>query len=63
MYLQSAAIDHQNNYAGILALRVLARICSKAWFTYKQEASGRPRVLEYHQDSHRLKLYPHLKWS
>ncbi|CAK8999686.1 unnamed protein product [Durusdinium trenchii] len=37
LYLQSAAIDHQNNYA---------------WFTYKEDATGRPRILEYHQDSH-----------
>lgn len=35
MYLQSASIDHHYNYA---------------WFTYKEEATARPLILEYHQD-------------
>lgn len=36
MYLQSASIDHELNYA---------------WFAYKQAAAGRPQILEYHHDS------------
>eukprot|EP00913_Durusdinium_trenchii_P032622 g30536.t1 len=43
LYLQSAAIDHQNNYA---------------WFTYKEDATGRPRILEYHQDSKDYVIWP-----
>jgi len=35
MYIQSAAIDHQYNYA---------------WFTYKKAASAQPLMLEYHHD-------------
>ncbi|CAE8686837.1 unnamed protein product, partial [Polarella glacialis] len=42
MFLQSASLDHQSNYA---------------WFTYKTEASGRPLILEYHQDSKDYKLW------
>lgn len=36
MYLQSATIDHHVNYA---------------WFAYKNEATGRPLILEYHQSN------------
>ncbi|CAJ1405069.1 unnamed protein product [Effrenium voratum] len=43
MTLQSAAIDHQYNYA---------------WFTYKEEPTGRPRILEYHQDSKDYVVWP-----
>eukprot|EP00931_Biecheleriopsis_adriatica_P060446 TRINITY_DN36303_c0_g1_i1.p1 TRINITY_DN36303_c0_g1~~TRINITY_DN36303_c0_g1_i1.p1 ORF type:complete len:2581 (+),score=473.60 TRINITY_DN36303_c0_g1_i1:114-7856(+) len=43
MYIQSAAIDHQWNYA---------------WFTYKEEATGRPLIMEYHQDSKDYVFWP-----
>ncbi|CAE7022780.1 cysS [Symbiodinium natans] len=43
MYLQSAAIDHQYNYA---------------WFTFKEEPTGAPRILEYQHDSHDYVLWP-----
>jgi len=43
MYLQSASMDHQYNYA---------------WFTYKQQATGSPLILEYHHDSADYALWP-----
>eukprot|EP00439_Symbiodinium_sp_Y106_P036120 s3989_g4.t1 len=43
MYLQSAAIDHQFNYA---------------WFTFKEEPTGTPRILEYQHDSKDYVLWP-----
>lgn len=44
LYFQSAAIDHQTNYA---------------WFTYKEaSATGRPRILEYHQTSRDYVVWP-----
>lgn len=36
MYLQSASLDHQYNYA---------------WFTFKSNATGRPQIMEYHQST------------
>lgn len=42
MYLQSATIDHQYNYA---------------WFVYKQVPTGRPLILEYHHDDKDYNLW------
>jgi len=43
MYLQSASIDHELNYA---------------WFTYKQATAGSPQILEYHHDTADYALWP-----
>lgn len=43
MYLQSAAIDHQFNFA---------------WFTFKEEPTGTPRILEYQHNSKDYLLWP-----
>lgn len=43
MYLQSAAIDHELNYA---------------WFMYKQATAGNPQILEYHHDAADYYLWP-----
>ena len=64
MYLQSAAIDHQFNYAASLRDASKPATCYttcdqmlhsfEAWFTFKEEPTGTPRILEYQHDSHEL---------